>query len=82
LADRRRSSWQRGILKVRPPDEPAFQAALKKFPAPDRAVDALAGPVECDPYDALSVGTLVVREAARDVRVVVLDADRREPVFF
>src|SRR5215213_12014034 len=66
---------------MRPPREPFFQASLEELSTPDGAVCAVAGPVEGNPDDALFCGTFVVREAARDVRPVVLDADSREPGF-
>src|SRR5829696_2837003 len=66
---------------MRPPREPFFQASLEELSTPDGAVCTVAGPVEGNPDHALFCGTFVVREAARDVRPVVLDADSREPGF-
>src|SRR5919109_1060561 len=66
---------------MRPPREPFLQASLKELSAPDGTVRTVAGPVEGNSDHALFCGTFVVSEAARDVRVVVLDADSREPGF-
>jgi hypothetical protein len=81
LADGRRSSRERRVFEMRQAREPSIQASLEELSAPDGAVHAVAGPVEGDPDDALFCGTFVVSEAARDVRVVVLDADSRESGF-
>src|SRR5215212_8441316 len=66
---------------MRPPREPPFKASLEELSAPDGSVCTVAGPVEGNPDHVLFSGTFVVSEAARDVRVVVLDADSRESGF-
>lgn len=79
LAGSRRPSRQWSLPQMRSPCEPCFQASLKELTTPDGAVGTVAGPVERYPDDVLFVRPFVVREAACDVRVVVLDANRRQP---
>ncbi len=55
-------------------DEAAAQAALEKLAAPDRAVGAVAGAVECHADHAFVVRASGIDETGRDVRVVVLHA--------
>ena len=81
LADGRRPTRQGGVLQVASPLEAFLHAALEELSAPDGAVRAVAGPVERHPDDTLFCGTPVVRQAARDVRLMVLHADSGEPGF-
>jgi hypothetical protein len=60
---------------VSSPREPLLYAPLKEFSAPDGPVGPVAGPVQRHPDDALLARPLVVGQATRDVRVMVLYAD-------
>src|SRR5579871_988915 len=54
----------------------AVSVCVKKFPAPDRAIDAVSGAI---PRDAQILAfDAVLRGAGGDVRLVVLDVDQRE----
>src|ERR687885_349642 len=64
---------------MRSPYESFPDAPLQELPAPDGPVGPVAGPVERHPNDPLLARPLVVRQAAGDVRVVVLYTHRREP---
>src|SRR5215210_4509894 len=61
-----------------PPGELSLQASFEELSAPDGPVRPVAGAVKGDPDHTLFCGTLVVGEAARDVRLVVLYPDSRE----
>src|ERR671910_802199 len=75
LPDGRRSTGQRSVFQVSSPREPLLYAPLKEFSAPDGPVGPVAGPVQRHPDDALLARPLVVGQATRDVRVMVLYAD-------
>src|ERR687886_1746590 len=64
---------------MRSPYESFPDAPLQELPTPDGPVGPVAGPVERHPNDPLLTWPLVVRQAAGDVRVVVLHAYAQEP---